>query len=99
MSSTISKMDDEWSVETTPRGYTPKRQKTDPDIKIKLTYPKHEDRDDNILHVLLLQTIMAVNTLDLRVLKKKGEVLKEAAVADLIKAAFTTIIFKPRLSI
>ena len=95
----MSKMDDEWSVETSPIGYTSKHQKTDPNIKIKLTYPKQEGRDDHILHVLLLQTIMAVNTFDLRVLNKRGEALKEASVADLIKAAFSTIIFKPILSI
>ena len=58
MPSTMSKMDDEWSVETPPRRFTPKRQKTDPEVKIKLTYPQQEGREDHILHVLFLQTIL-----------------------------------------
>ena len=84
----MSKMDDEWSVETPPRRYTPKRQKTDPEVKIKLTYPQQEGREDHILHVLFLQTIMSVNNVDMRVLNKRGEALKEAAVADLTTEAF-----------
>ena len=38
-----------------------------------------------MLHVLFLQAIMAVKTFDLRVLNKRGEALKEAAIADLTK--------------
>jgi hypothetical protein len=54
-------MDDEWSVETPPRRFTPKRQKTDPEVKIKLTYLQQGVREDHILHVLFLQTILSVN--------------------------------------
>ena len=57
-------------------------------MKIKLTYPQQKGRDDHILHVLFLQTIMSVNTVDMRVLNKRGEALKEAAVADLTKEVF-----------
>ena len=88
MLSTMSKMDDEWSVETPLRQFTPKRQKIDPEVKIRLTYPISEGRDNHILHVLFLQMIMSVNTFDIRVLNKRGESLKEAAVADLTKDAF-----------
>ena len=89
MPSTMSKMDDEWSVETPPRQFTPKRQKKiDPEVKIRLTYPMSEGRDNHILHVLFLQMIMSVNTFDIRVLNKRGESLKEASVADLTKDAF-----------
>ena len=84
----MSKMDDEWSVETPPRQYTPKRQKVEPEMKIKLTYPQQKGREDHVLHVLFLQTIMSVNNVNLRVLNKRGEALKEAAVADLTKEVF-----------
>jgi hypothetical protein len=50
--STMSKMDDELSIETPLKGYTSKRQKIDPEVQIKLTYPKQEGREDHMLHVL-----------------------------------------------
>jgi hypothetical protein len=84
----MSKMDDEWSCETPPKGYTSERQKIDPKVQIKLTYPKQEGREDHMLHVLFLQTIMLSNQVDIRVLNKRGEALKESAVADLTKSAF-----------
>jgi hypothetical protein len=57
-------------------------------VKIKLTYPQQEGREDHILHVLFLQTILLVDNVDLRILNKRGEALKEAAVADLTPEAF-----------
>ena len=95
----MSKMDDEWSVETPPRQFTPKRQKTDPEMKIKLTYPQQKGREDHVLHVLFLQTIMSVNNVDLRVLNKRGEALKEAAVADLTKEEFYKNHFNSKIKI
>ena len=35
MPRTMSKLDDDWSINTPPRKHTPKRQKIDTDIKIK----------------------------------------------------------------
>jgi hypothetical protein len=84
----MSKMDNEWYVETPPRQFTPRRQKVDPEMTIKLTYPQQNGRDIHILHVLSLQTIMSVNNIDLIVLNKRGEALKEEAVADLTKEVF-----------
>jgi hypothetical protein len=88
MPSTMSMMDDEWSVETPPRRFTPNSQKTDPEVKIKLTYPQQEGREDHILHVFFLQTILLVNNVNLRILNKRGNAQKETAVADLTPEVF-----------
>ena len=93
----MSKMDDEWSIETPPKGFTPKRQKIDPEVQIKLTYPKQEGREDHMLHVLFLQTIMSSNHVDIRVLNKRGEALKESAVAVFTKSAFYQNHFNARI--
>ena len=50
-----------------------------------------------MLHVLFLQTIMSSNNVDIRVLNKRGEALKESAVADLTKAAFYQNHFNARI--
>ena len=47
-----------------------------------------ERREDHMLHVLFLKTIMAANTLHMKVLNQRKETLKEEAVADLTKYAF-----------
>jgi hypothetical protein len=57
-------------------------------VKIKLNYPQQEGREDHILHVMFLQTILSINNVDLRLLNKRGEALKEAAVADPTPEAF-----------
>ena len=88
MPSTMSKLDDDWSINTPPRKHTPKRQKLDTDLKIKLSYPKQSTRDDHTLHVLFMQAIMSVNDHDIKVLNKRGEALKESAIADLMNASF-----------
>jgi hypothetical protein len=88
MPSTMSKHDDEWSINTPPRKYTPKRQKIDTDLKIKISYPKQLTREDHVLHVLFMQALMSVNDNDIKVLNKRGEALKESAIADLMNANF-----------
>jgi hypothetical protein len=93
----MSKVDGVWSIATLPRGYTPKRQKTDPEVQIRLTYPQQEGMEDHMLHVLFLQTIMLSNQVSIRVLNKSGEALKEFAVANITKAAFYQNHFNPRI--
>jgi hypothetical protein len=93
----MSKMDDEWYVETPPRRYTPKRQKTDPEVQIKLIYPQQDGRENHMLHVLYLQTIMLSNNVNIRVLNKREEAVKESEVADLTKAAFYQNHFNARI--
>jgi hypothetical protein len=46
---------------------------------------KKEGREDHMLHTLLLQMILLVNTFGIRVLNKPREALKGAAVAGLTK--------------
>ena len=65
MPSTMSKHDDDWSVETPPRKHTTKRQKTETDVKIKVSYPKNATHEDYMVHILLMQAIMAGNDNDI----------------------------------
>jgi hypothetical protein len=89
MPSTMSKMDNEWSVETPPRMFTRKRHKTDPEVKIKLTTPQQEGRRIVLFMFCFLQTN---NTVDLRTLDKRREALQEMAVADLTPEVLYRII-------
>ena len=66
-------------------------------MKIKLTYHQQKGRDDHVLHVLFLQTIMSVNNVDLVVLNKRGEALREAAVSGLTKEVFYKNHFKSKV--
>ena len=50
-----------------------------------------------MLYVLFLQKIMWSNQVDIRVLNKRGEALKESAVADITKAAFYQNHFNARV--
>ena len=93
----MSKMENKWSIATPPRGHTPKRQQTNPEVQIRLTYPQQEGREDHMLYVLFLQKIMWSNQVDIRVLNKRGEALKESAVADITKAAFYQNHFDARI--
>ena len=52
-----------------------------------------------MLHVLFLPTIMSSNHVDIRVLNKRGEALKESVVADITKAAFYQNHFNARIKI
>jgi hypothetical protein len=88
MPSTMSKLSDDQSDATPPRRYPPKRQKIDPEVNIKITYQKNPSRDDHILHVLLMQAIIAAKEVDIKMVNKRGEALKEEAVADLTNIAF-----------
>jgi hypothetical protein len=88
MPSTMSKLSDDQSDATPPRRYTPKRQKIDPEVKIKITYQKNPSRDNHTLHVLLMQAIIAAKEVDIKMVNKRGEALKEQAVADLTNIAF-----------
>jgi hypothetical protein len=99
MPSTMSKMDDEWSVETPPRRFTPKRQTTDPEVQIQLTYPQQEGKEDHILHVLFLQIILSVNNVDLRILNKRGETLKEEGVTDITPELFYKNYFNAKVKL
>ena len=90
----MSKMENKWSIATPPRGHTPKRQQTNPEVQIRLTYPQQEGREDHMLYVLFLQKIMWSNQVDIRVLNKA---LKESAVADITKAAFYQNHFDARI--
>ena len=88
MPSTMSKLADDHSEATPPRRYTPKRQKTDPEVKVKITYQKNSNREDHMLHVLMMQAIIAAMEVDIKMVNKRGEALKEQAVADLTNSAF-----------
>ena len=90
----MSKMDNKWSIAPPPRGHTLKRQQTNPEVQIRLTYPQQEGRGDHMLYVLFLQKIMWSNQVDIRVLNKA---LKESAVADITKAAFYQNHFDARI--
>jgi hypothetical protein len=77
MPSTMSKLSDDQSDATPPRRYTPKREKIDPEVKVKITYQKNPNREDRMLHVLLMQAIIAAKEVDIKMVNKRGEALKE----------------------
>jgi hypothetical protein len=83
----MSKLDD-WSVDTPPSRHTPKRQKTNDEIKIKISYPKTPSREDHVLHIMLLQVILSTNDTNIKVINKRGEALKESTMVDLTNEAF-----------
>lgn len=84
----MSKLDDDWSVDTPPSRHTPKRQKTNDEIKIKISYPKTPSREDHVLHIMLLQVILSTNDTNIKVINKRGEALKESTMVDLTNEAF-----------
>ena len=80
----MAKSDNSWSIETPPRIFSPKRQKTEAEITLKIQYNVSPGKQNHILHVLLLQTIVSATTNDVKVLNKRGEILKESVIPALI---------------
>jgi hypothetical protein len=81
----MSKIDAKWTVEISSKRHTPKREKTDTEVQIRLTFPQQEGRQDHTLQDLFLQTIMTSKKVDIRVLIKRREALKESAATDYTK--------------
>jgi hypothetical protein len=65
---TMPSNDDLWSVETPPRVFSPKRQKMEPEITIKIEYFLDNVNKDHFHHVSLLQIIFNSPTDDARYL-------------------------------
>jgi hypothetical protein len=80
----MAKTDDSWSIETPPRIFSPKRQKTEPEVSMKIQYKVSSGKENHILHVLLLQAIVSASSNDVKVLNKRGEILKESVIPALI---------------
>jgi hypothetical protein len=84
MPSTMSKLDDN----TPPNRHTPNRQKTNDEIKIKISYSKTPSREDHVLHIMLLQKFLSPNDSTINVLSKWEEAHKESTMVDLTNEAF-----------
>jgi hypothetical protein len=84
--STISLKYDLWSVETPPRVLSPKRQKTEQEITIKIEYFLDNINKDHHHYVSILQIIFNSPTNDAKILNKRSKVLKENAILALCDA-------------
>jgi hypothetical protein len=84
--STMSLNDDLWSVETPPRVFSPKRQKMEPEITVKIEYFLDNVNKYHFHHVSLLQFIFNSPTNHAKILNKRGEVLEENAILALCDA-------------
>jgi hypothetical protein len=82
----ISLNNDLWSVETPPSVFSPKRQKMEPEVTIKIEYFLDYVNKDHFHHVSLLQILFNSPTNDAKILNKLGEVLKENAILALCDA-------------
>lgn len=87
MPTAMSKHDDEWSIQTPPRMFSPKRQKIDTETVLKFTMKKDENQPSHVLHVMLLQIIASITEGEVKILNKRGEVLKESALPTLMNEA------------
>jgi hypothetical protein len=74
------------SVETPPRVFSPKRQKMEPEITIKIEYFLDNVNKDHFHHVSLLQIIFNSSNNDAKILNKRGKVLKENTILALSDA-------------
>jgi hypothetical protein len=74
------------SVETRPRIFSPKRQKMEPEITIKIEYFLDNFNKDHFHHVSLLQIIFNSSTNDAKILIKRSKVLKENSILVLSDA-------------
>jgi hypothetical protein len=79
----MTSSDDNWSIATPPRIFSPKRQKTEPEITIKIQYEVKPGSSAHTPHVFLLQTIMTAMGNDIKILNKRGEILKESVIPAL----------------
>jgi hypothetical protein len=81
---TMSLNDDFWSVDTSPRVFSPKSQKMEPETTIN--YFLDNVNKVHFQHVSILQKIFNSFTNDAKILNKYGEVLKEGAILALCNA-------------
>jgi hypothetical protein len=82
----MSLIDYLWYVDTPPRVFSPKRQKMEPEITIKIEYFLDNVNKDHFHHVSLLQIIFNSPTNDVKILNKRGEVLKQISILALCDA-------------
>jgi hypothetical protein len=82
----MSLNDDLWSVETPFRVFSPKRQKMEPEVAVKIEYYLDNVHKDHHHHVSILQIILNSPTNDAKILNKRGKVLKEGAILALFDA-------------
>jgi hypothetical protein len=69
-----------WQEETPPRMSATNRQKTDPEITIKIEFLNSNSDQAFKKHVLILQLITAMESHDLKVLNKRSEILKDSSI-------------------
>jgi hypothetical protein len=84
-----------WQEETPPRMSATKRQKTDPEITIKIQYLNSNSDQAFKKHVVLLQMITAMASHDIKDLNKKSKILKDSA----ILALYEDLIYKNHFNI
>ena len=87
----FSKPEDAWSIKTPPRLLSPKRQKTASEIIMKIEYPVKKETSDHTLHVFLLQILSTSLEGDVRILNKRGELLKESVIPALTDLIVTSL--------
>jgi hypothetical protein len=80
---TMSLSENLWSVETPPRSSATKRQKTDPEIIMKVECLNSSFSEAFKKHVIFLQKITAISSHDIKVLNKRSKVLKDSSLQAL----------------
>ncbi len=90
----MSKLDNDGMVDMPPNRHTLKRQKTNDEMKLKISYPKtlsFQRRSGTSYY--FFQMISSSNDATIKVLNKGGEYLKEYTMVDLTNEAFHKSLF------
>jgi hypothetical protein len=80
---TMSVSENFWLEETSLKMSSSKRQKTDPEIMIKIECLDSTSDQSFKKHVVLLQMITAMASYDVKVLNKKSEILEDSSILAL----------------
>jgi len=78
---------DEWSIATPPRLFSPKRQKIESEIAVKIEFMEVPQRPHHMSHVFLLQTILNTMGDDVKALNQRGQLLKASVFPALAEEA------------
>lgn len=79
--------DDEWSVATPPRLFSPKRQKIEAEFAVKIEFLGDPKGAHYMSHVFLLQTILNTMGDEVKALNQRGQILKASVLPALSEEA------------
>jgi hypothetical protein len=78
---------DDWSIQTPPRMFSPKRQKIEAELVVKIAFKEVADRAHHMTHVFFLQTVLNTMGEEVKALNQRGQVLKASVFPALSEEA------------